>query len=140
MTITKTQFRHLTKFPKIFNTQWGTLKGNFDPEIIENRNMFVEKFNIRRNASGYIYSKFIFFRCSKYNINLFELFETSGKLIVLLCHFPRSKRGRLFVKDIRTIGELHLFSSPALYSSKHESFVSIFPDKKSFKDWAYSFY
>ena len=54
----------MTKYPSIFdNTYWGTYAfngDNFNSEMVDNRNKFVEEFNITKNASDapeYIYNQ-----------------------------------------------------------------------------------
>ena len=42
----------LTKYPEIFEgTYWNRHAGGWDPVIIENRNRFVEEYNIKRKVN-----------------------------------------------------------------------------------------
>lgn len=46
--MTKTRFSELTKYPKIYeNVYWGNFTGELNREILKNRNLFINNFNIK---------------------------------------------------------------------------------------------
>lgn len=79
--------RDATKYPALFNNYWGsfTIKENdtITPEIIENRNRFVEEFGIIQSVR-YQAALDPFF-CSSQDCDHKEAYKTQTGQIILIC-------------------------------------------------------
>ena len=80
--------REATKYPKLFNCYWGGLEVGFDDEFIyENRNKFVEEFNITSCIGSSVpdkYKHIFYYNLQDCKYDHPELFRTRDKKIILI--------------------------------------------------------
>ena len=113
--------RSATKYPSLFNNYWGafTLPRNADaitPEIIANRNQFVEEFNIVRQATWQILQAF----ANSARHDHPEAYRTAAAGVILVCSnysgLPDARWGMRVYRQLysaKTITYIRTFNSTA---------------------------
>ena len=117
-----TYFYDCTKYPKIYDgTYWGHFKASesyhlIDPQIIENRNNFINDYHIKRSCSKDLkkFDKYLQFKDEPHLFEHVEGYYTTDKKHILVCS-PYGERPTLLTKGWKQI--------PPMYSTSVTTFM-----------------
>jgi len=127
-----------TNYPKIYkNTYWGYFKPtNFDTHIIDNRNKFINDYNIKNIAKCQSAYEFISFCKNKSEFSKFfdhiELYKTNtGDYIILISPYDHLNNNPIKLEQFRQ--ELNFTEIYPLYHKHAITMIKIISDLKELR-------
>lgn len=144
--VNKTTAAH-TKYPRIFeNVYWGCFKVNeisakdFLPDIIDNRNAFVEKLGIVRQKSYAGFDDVCY--CSPYrDINNQKLADKNGEMDHPEMYVTRNKMIVMICSNYNCPPPevVEMLQCPDLYSHSAKTYIRVFDSLKAWQQFAKAF-